>query len=80
MLSALEIHFVVEGDTDAAVARRLITLGGANPGMERVTRGKAKFASDLPKYNAAAIHYPWLAIRDLDHDAPFHESRLDPRR
>ena len=46
MLSALEIHFVVEGDTDAAVARRLITLGGANPGMERVTRGKAKFASD----------------------------------
>ena len=69
MQSAPEIHYLVEGDTDAAVARRLIRACGALPGMERVTRGKAKFSSNLPKYNAAANHYPWLAIRDLDHDA-----------
>lgn len=69
MRSAPEIHYLVEGDTDAAVARRLILACGASPGMERVTRGKAKFGSNLPKYNAAAAHYPWLAIRDLDHDA-----------
>jgi hypothetical protein len=69
MQSAPEIHYLVEGDTDAAVARRLIHACGALPGMERVTRGRARFAANLPKYNAAAAHYPWLAIRDLDHDA-----------
>lgn len=69
MRSVPEIHYLVEGDTDAAVARRLILACGASPGMERVTRGKAKFRSNLPKYNAAAAHYPWVAIRDLDHDA-----------
>jgi len=31
--------------------------------------GKSKLISALPKYNAAAAHYPWLAIRDLDQDA-----------
>lgn len=60
---------MVEGVTDAAVARTLIRVGGATPGIERVTRGKSKLLADLPKYNAAAAHYPWLTIRDLDHDA-----------
>ncbi len=66
----LEVNYLVEGTTDAAVARTLIQVGGAIPGIERVMRGKARLLRDLPKYNAAAQHYPWLAIRDLDHDAP----------
>lgn len=68
-MSPIEINFVVEGTIDAAVARRLIRLRGAIPGMERVTRGKGTFMAVLPKYNAAARFQRWLAIRDLDHDA-----------
>lgn len=69
MPSPLEINYLVEGAIDAAIARALIRIGGAIPGMERIARGKGKLIADLPKYNSAARHYPWLAIRDMDHDA-----------
>jgi hypothetical protein len=69
MPSPPEVNYLVEGVTDAAVARTLIRVGGATPGIERIMGGKSKLVSDLPKYNAAAAHYPWLAIRDMDHDA-----------
>lgn len=69
MPSPLEVNYLVEGSTDAAVARTLIRVGGATPGAEFVMRGKSRFDANLPKYNAAAAHYPWLAIRDMDHDA-----------
>jgi hypothetical protein len=69
MPSLLEVNYLVEGVTDAAVARTLLRVGGATPGIERIMGGKSKLLSDLPKYNAAAVHYPWLAIRDMDHDA-----------
>jgi hypothetical protein len=66
----IEINFLVEGSIDAAIARNLIRVGGAASGMERITRGKAKLVADLPKYNSAARFQPWLAIRDLNGDAP----------
>ncbi|WP_456670374.1 hypothetical protein [Bradyrhizobium sp. USDA 3240] len=69
MPSLPEINYLVEGVTDAAIARTLIRVGGATPGIERVMGGKSKLVADLSKYNAAAAHYPWLAIRDMDHDA-----------
>lgn len=69
MPSPPEINYLVEDVTDAAIARTLIRVGGATPGIERVMGGKSKLIADLSKYNAAAAHYPWLAIRDLDHDA-----------
>jgi hypothetical protein len=69
MQSPVDIHLLVEGSVDAAIARTLIRVCGASPGMERITRGKSTLVGVLPKYNAAANFQPWLAIRDLDHDA-----------
>ncbi|CCD99381.1 conserved hypothetical protein [Bradyrhizobium sp. STM 3809] len=69
MPSHPKINYLVEGVTDAAIAQALIRASGGIPGIERVSRGKARLAIDLPKFNAAATYYPWLAIRDLDNDA-----------
>lgn len=58
MPSLLEVNYLVEGVTDAAVARTLIRVSGATPGIERIMGGKSKLLADLHKYNAAAVHYP----------------------
>lgn len=56
---------------DAAIARRLITHAGAEPGLERPAHGKHKLDPLLQKYRNAAEHgTPWLILRDLDRDSP----------
>lgn len=39
-----------------------------DPRRVKVTSGKQEFDRRLPKYNQAARHAPWLAVRDLDQD------------
>src|SRR5215212_1176492 len=47
MQSPVDIHLLVEGSVDAAIARTLIRVCGASPGMERITRGKSTLVGVL---------------------------------
>lgn len=59
----------VEGDIDAAVARRVITEAGLSIGPIYGRRGKGHLDNSLRGYNSAAHHACWLVLRDLDRDA-----------
>jgi len=63
------VTLVVEGDTDAFVARRLIAEHGLQVGPQYVQNGKHALDQRLAGYNSAARHSCWLVLRDLDHDA-----------
>jgi hypothetical protein len=76
-----EVTVVVEGTTDAVVARRLLEEAGFKPGAEYVKRGKPALDEKLPGYNNAARFSCWLVLRDLDRDgacAPELRTRLLP--
>lgn len=62
----MAVNYVVEGDIDAAVARRLIDDAGLEPGTPYICQCSAKFDVRIKGYNAAAVHNPWLALRDQD--------------
>lgn len=70
-MTAHPIGVVVEGQTDrVAVANVLATRSLViDPNRVVITNGKQRFDARLPKYNLAARHGPWLALRDADHDA-----------
>ena len=57
-----------EGILDLAVLRRLARDIGLTPGDEYDLRGAGGVDRKLPKYNAAAKHWPWIVVRDLDSD------------
>ncbi len=63
------INVVVEGDTDEAVARRLIRHVGAVPGTVYGKNGKPALYQRISGYLNAARFSPWLILVDLDHDA-----------
>ncbi len=63
------VTLVVEGTTDAAIARRLLSEAQLQCGPEYITGGKGKLDSRLAGFNSAARFSPWLVIRDLDQDA-----------
>jgi hypothetical protein len=63
------VTLAVEGDIDAAVARRILVELGFLPGPIHGRQGKGQLNKALKGYNNAARHAPWLVIRDLDHDA-----------
>ncbi len=63
------VTIVVEGTTDAAVAKRLLTEAGFRLGPEYVKQGKDALSRSLAGYNNAARFSCWLVLRDLDHDA-----------
>lgn len=63
------VTLVVEGTTDAVVARRLLGEVGFDPAHEYVTNGKNALDEKLRGYNNAARFSCWLVLRDLDHDA-----------
>jgi hypothetical protein len=65
----LPITLVVEGTTDAAVARRLLAEAGLNAAHEYVMDGKAALDRSLAAFNSAARFSHWLVLRDLDSDA-----------
>jgi hypothetical protein len=62
------VTLVVEGTTDAAVARRLLLEAGLKPHHEYVTNGKSGLDERLSGYNNAARFACWLVLRDLDQD------------
>lgn len=64
----MRVKVAVEGDTDEAVARRILeTRGHAVAGVFG-RKGKGDLDKRLASYNAAARFEPWLVLRDLDRD------------
>lgn len=63
------VSVAVEGDTDAAVAERLLQHAGHEAGRVYVAHGKTNLTSLLAGYNNAAKYWFWFVLRDLDHDA-----------
>ncbi len=65
----LTITGAVEGPADEAVLRRLIQDAGLVLGAIFGRNGKHQVLRQLPGFNLAARHTPWVVIIDLDHDA-----------
>jgi hypothetical protein len=71
----------VEGDTDAAIVRRVLDEVGLELSFAYGLKGKNFLDRNLAGYNRAAQHTPWLIVRDLDIDAscaPILAPRLLP--
>jgi hypothetical protein len=64
------VTLAAEGIVDFAILRRLVREVRLVPGDEHGGRGKAHLDKRMPGYNSAAKISPWVAARDLDHDAP----------
>lgn len=65
----LMVSYMVEGQTDRPIAERLLQVVGARPATTVEAMGKSKLDAKLPGLNRAArAAYPWLVLRDLDHD------------
>ena len=58
----------VEGPSDDAVLRRIVTSRGAHVHRVQIQNGKTGLRRALPGYNAAAKGDPWLVFVDLDQD------------
>jgi hypothetical protein len=63
------ISGAVEGPTDEAAVRRLISHVGATPGTMYGKKGKPHLQQNIRRYNEAARYRPWVVVVDLDHDA-----------
>lgn len=64
------ITVAVEGWSDAVVAAQLLGSLGLKCGTVHGQRGKQGLNDQLKGFNLAAVHQPWLVLRDLDSDAP----------
>ena len=64
------MHVVVEGESDKAVARRVVEFAGRHVLHVTVTRGKTKLDSKLANYSRAARDRPWVVFRDSDNQCP----------
>ena len=64
------MHVVVEGESDKAVARRVVEFAGRHVLHVTVTRGKTKLDSKLANYSRAARDQPWVVFRDSDNQCP----------
>jgi hypothetical protein len=62
------VNVVVETDMALPVARALLAHVGLAPGLEIECGGRAQLDQHLPIYSAAAMHTPWLVLRELGHD------------
>jgi hypothetical protein len=71
------VTIAVEGDLDAAVARRLLSDAGFSPGAVYGRTGKSRLDRSVGGYNRAALRAHWLVLRDLDHDASCAPELLD---
>lgn len=65
----ISVSVAVEGITDEAVARRLLSHVGADMGHVYGKQGKPHLRQRLAGYNYAARHAPWFMLVDLDRDA-----------
>lgn len=64
--AAQVVTVAVEGDVDAAVARRLIAEIGLSMGPVYGLKGKSHLDKRILSYNNAARWSRWLVLRDLD--------------
>lgn len=64
------MHVVVEGESDKALARRVVEFAGRHVLHVTVTRGKTKLDSKLANYSRAARDQPWVVFRDSDNQCP----------
>lgn len=62
------ISAAVEGTSDEAVLRRIVTFRGAHVHRVQIQNGKPGLRRALPGYNAAAQRDPWLVLVDLDQE------------
>lgn len=73
---------VVEGSSDKTVVEAICRHLKIDSPKIVVKNGKGALDRDLDKYNKAARHFPFLVIRDLNHDAecaPDLRKRLMPK-
>ena len=66
---SMSVTIAVEGMTDAAVARRLLSESGYQPGLQYIKEGKTALDQSLRGFNNAPRLSCWLVLRDLDRDA-----------
>jgi hypothetical protein len=64
------ISVVVEGRSDEELARAVIRASGHEVAKIVVKGGKTRLDPLLSKYNRAAIHAPWVVLRDSDTQCP----------
>jgi len=65
---ALPVECAVEGELDAAVARRLAQACGLHVLRLHGRQGKPRLLRRLSNYNDAARHTGWIVLIDLDRD------------
>lgn len=66
----MTISVVVEGATDLPVVEKILSSLGCSVKAAYGLNGKHSVMRNLQGYNNAAQFEPWLALRDLDGDAP----------
>ena len=69
MTSHVIVQAAVEGYVDEAVLGRVAGAVGAGLGTVYGKRGKHHLKNKIHGYCAAARHWPWVVLVDLDHDA-----------
>lgn len=65
----VRVNVLVEGSTDAPIAKRLLEHSGLEVGTVFGRSGKPDLLRRLPHYNKAAQFSPWFVIVDLDMDS-----------
>jgi hypothetical protein len=66
----LPISLATEGLDDEAIARKICTSLAVPVAYSYPSGGKSRLDPRIPGYNKAALHAPWLVLRDLDNDSP----------
>lgn len=61
------VSCLVEGPLDETVVRRMLSASAVDP-IVFYRRSLPKFATDLRRFNRAALFAPWFAVCDLDRD------------
>jgi hypothetical protein len=64
------VNIAVEGQSDTALARRVVSAAGHQPGSVRAANGTGNLDRKIPKYRRAAAHEPWVVLRDSDGQCP----------
>lgn len=68
-MAGAQILVAVEGDSDAALARRILDHVGLTAVRVEIAGGKGRLDKKLSGYNHGARLAPWFVLRDLNSDA-----------